>query len=323
MNKMQANGKDSAQAAPYRYIYLFLLGALVLLALLFAVSGSLDMVEDFAPPERVNWLYLGLALASNLAFWLATAVSWQVAIHRITAVRMSILYSFAQVALVMVGKYLPGKVWGLAMRGKDMTNLGISHYQVLVCSQVEQVVSIHAGLSIGAAGWLALEQPPYWQLALVVVGLVPFAGSFLNNTGMGWVARVLGKVWPSLQLSDHKISAPTYLVLFVLYLVEWVTVGAILYFLWLAVFEPVLDPVMAAHVIAANAVAFLVGFVAVFAPGGVGIREGVLVSLLAASLGLPEAIYISVLFRIWLVITDGVAGLLSLKIIGSNARTGA
>lgn len=302
----------------YGKLYLLILAALVLLSLFFALSGSLSLLEDFTPPDSADPFYLFLAVLCNLMFWITASFSWQLTVWRICNVRIPFLLSFAQISLVLVGKYLPGKLWGLAFRGKDLTNQGVSNYQALICSQVEQLISIHAGITIGGLGWLFYYQPEYWQYLLFILLVLPLLGSMLNNFFVGRLVSYMHRYFSTVKLSDHEISFGTYLSLFGMFLLEWASVGAILYCLWAAIFASTFDLAIASSIISANTVAFLIGFFAFFAPGGIGVREGVLVGLLAATMGLPQAVYITVLYRIWLVITDAFAGLLSLRILGGT-----
>ena len=58
--------------------------------------------------------------------------------------------------------------------------------------------------------------------------------------------------------------------------------------------------------------AFIGGFIAVFAPGGLGVREGVMVSMLTPHVGLAAAFSISILHRIISILFDLILGLFSL-----------
>ena len=317
-NQIQSKAEDPGQG--YTRVYLVLLAAIVLLALFFAFSRSLSLLGEFTPPDSVDWLFLLLALVCNLLFWLVASMAWQITIWRICEHKIKLLYSFAQIALVLVGKYIPGKVWGLAIRGKDLTRQGVSNYQAVICSQVEQLISIHAGITIGLAGWLLYEKPVYWQIFITILLVIPLLGSILNNFFVGKIVQLVSRFIRSVNFSEHEISFSTYIVLFVMYILEWLVIGGILYCLWMAVFLPGFDLITTTQIISVNALAFVLGFLAVFAPGGIGVREGVLVALLTATMGLTQAIYISVLFRIWLIFTDAIAGLLSLKIISDDQK---
>jgi uncharacterized membrane protein YbhN (UPF0104 family) len=54
----------------------------------------------------------------------------------------------------------------------------------------------------------------------------------------------------------------------------------------------------------AFAVAWLVGLLAVFAPGGLGVREAVLVALLASRIGAANALVVAAVSRLTLIFVD-------------------
>jgi len=53
----------------------------------------------------------------------------------------------------------------------------------------------------------------------------------------------------------------------------------------------------------------VVGMLAVFAPNGLGVREGVLAVMLASIMPMEIAILLSVLSRVWTLVLDGVIAL--------------
>jgi len=62
----------------------------------------------------------------------------------------------------------------------------------------------------------------------------------------------------------------------------------------------------------ANTVGNTLGFLALFAPGGIGVREGVASSILAGFMPLGDAVMLSLLFRLWTVVLDALCSLVLL-----------
>jgi uncharacterized membrane protein YbhN (UPF0104 family) len=88
----------------------------------------------------------------------------------------------------------------------------------------------------------------------------------------------------------------------VICILAWV-VGGVGFYL----FVTSLFPVPANHVLfltASLAISSTLGLMAVFAPGGLGIREGVLVYLLSVLMPGPVAVVVSVLTRIWMTVIE-------------------
>ena len=66
------------------------------------------------------------------------------------------------------------------------------------------------------------------------------------------------------------------------------------------------------------ALAWAVGFVAVFAPGGVGVREAMIVALLAGHLGEARAIVVAGASRVVLTAIDLILGAVSIAAAGGG-----
>ncbi|NMC43979.1 MAG: UPF0104 family protein, partial [candidate division Zixibacteria bacterium] len=57
-----------------------------------------------------------------------------------------------------------------------------------------------------------------------------------------------------------------------------------------------------------------IGYLAIFAPGGIGPREAVMTLLLAPFFGPAVAAALSLASRLWLIVVEAVAALIALKI---------
>ncbi len=112
-----------------------------------------------------------------------------------------------------------------------------------------------------------------------------------------------------------------YLVLFGISALEWITVGAVLLFLSQAFVGLPAHGIESAQVITFAATALLIGFVALFAPGGIGIRESVLIYLLSTIMAVESALFVAVIYRIWLTLWDILAGAIAFLLAGIGKTT--
>ena len=141
----------------------------------------------------------------------------------------------------------------------------------------------------------------YKILALVIVAviLVAAAAFFLwkFHNGFPKSTKVLTR---GLVLGEEgaKRLAGTLLVYTMLGLCQ----GALLYLLLILLGTP-LPPIFL--VVMANGIAWILGFVAVFAPSGLGIREGVLAVLLEPWLGLEAGFMVAATWRFVQIFAEG------------------
>ena len=295
-------------------LYLILLLTSIIYAI--AAVGMLELPTlDF---KSTNYLMIGGALIAQLAFWAFISIGWSRAIYYVTAHKINTLESFSQISMLLIGKYLPGKVWGMIARGAVLKELSIETRDIIKCTYTEQLISIHAGLFIGAVG-LALnyETSHQWLIflsALISLFLIPM----LNNKFNHAINHLFKRLKKTQEPFNITIPYSHYTILFLLYALEWLAIGAILLFLLLGFLPITLTTLEAAQTISFAATGMLIGFAALFAPGGIGIRESVITYFLSTIIPLESAIFIAVIYRAWLTCADILAGVIVLLLSGAK-----
>ena len=212
-----------------------------------------------------------------------------------------------------LGKYLPGKIWLALGRFYFYNSKGKSKKNISVALYVEMVTMITA------AGLIFLAVPMFQREM----------GFFYSWGGYGWVVpllflglvflhpRVLEKIlnWALIHWKSEPISlsisyAHILWILFVCIL-SWV-VGGIGFYLFINSVYPVTSEYIP-FLTGALAASSMLGLIAIFAPSGLGVREGALVYLLSFVMATPVAVIISILTRIWMTVIEiGLIGVIYL-----------
>jgi uncharacterized membrane protein YbhN (UPF0104 family) len=218
--------------------------------------------------------------------------------------RMGVRASLAWVTLFFksqLGKYLPGSVWQYAGRIGLARGRGVPTQTAVGSLIVEVAIS---ALAAGVIGMLVL--PLRWAVAVwLILGLVVVIAvravsvwrlSFPPRLDSGLVRRTLR----SLPAAGG------------LYVLVWVAYGAAFWLTGRALFTVGTSELP--RYIGVFGLSWLAGLVAVFAPGGIGVREAVIVALLSHRLGETQAIVLAATSRIVLTAIDLAAGALSLSL---------
>jgi uncharacterized membrane protein YbhN (UPF0104 family) len=212
-----------------------------------------------------------------------------------------------------LGKYLPGKVWILLGRIYYYESRGKSKKSISVALYFEMVtIIVAAGLVFLAALIFFREIWPFysWRLSgwLVFLFLLSFICLY---------PRVLQKIlnWVLVQLKREPISLsisyPDILWILFVCLVSWLVGGVGFYFFVDSVYP--MAPQYILFLTGALGISSTLGLIAVFAPSGLGVREGALVYLLSFMMATPVAVIISILTRIWLTLIEiGLIGMIYL-----------
>jgi hypothetical protein len=217
--------------------------------------------------DNVRWAYLAGAAAVALCGLAASGLVWVKILEWLgVATRRAWAGIFLQAQLA---KYVPGSVWQYAGRATLGRTSGVP------MRPLAESLPVELAASAGAAGIFSILLVGWWG----AVGVVALLGA----AALAHVLLRGRRVW-------HAAFGGTLLYGFV-----WLFVSASFCLTALAfVRVPVEDlPTYAG----AFAVAWLVGLVAVYAPGGIGIREAVLVALLRDKLGSADALLVAAASR--------------------------
>jgi hypothetical protein len=286
---------------------------LLLASLVYALSTTADLNLPEISTLSVNYIMLGWALIAQIAFWAFMTIGWRLAVYYATNHKINIVDSFSQVSLLLIGKYIPGKIWGLIGRGAALKELRIDTRDIIKCTYIEQFISIHAGMVIGAIGvFFVLESFLKW-IVLFTAFISLFTLPALNTHFNHLICRFLRLFKKTLEPLELSISHSHYTALFTWYVLEWLAIGAIMLFLILGFLPTNLTPLESVLIITFAASGMLAGFIALFAPGGIGIRESVIIYFLSTIIPLENAILVVVIYRLWLTAADIVAGALALS----------
>lgn len=280
---------------------------IVALAVCISVLSTLDTSSVLAI-EQPTKLMLGLMIQI-----MVTGVyifAWQVNLRRCGVVDLSFHDSILHSGIAFLGKYIPGKVGGLIMRGMTAHKRTQSTSIIVKATTIEQVTMIHAGLLVCCVAWsvssdfisllllLALSALSF-LVVLFPKHVVEMTRRFTNNHPR--LAAVLDVFEEDFQ--------QTYFVIFLLMVIIWLLSALSLSF----VLQGFSIQIPFDKVLVITTMAFLTGFFAVFLPAGIGAREGALVLLLSPYCSTATALTVATLHRIITVTIDLVIGSYALQ----------
>ncbi len=203
-----------------------------------------------------------------------------------------------------LGKYVPGKVWLFLSRFYSYESKGKSKKALSIALYFEMGTMIGAACLISLAVLIFHKEkwPLYswsqlgWLFPLLILGFAALHPRVLQKI-LNWVLIRLKREPLSLSFSYHDILW----ILFVC-IISWMVGGVGFYFFVDSVFPVAPHDIL--FLTGALAISSTLGLIAVFAPGGLGVREGVLVYLLSFLMATPVAVIISVLTRLWMTLIE-------------------
>lgn len=208
-----------------------------------------------------------------------------------------------------LGRYVPGKVWQIGAMGVLAQRAGVAPEAAVGSSLVLAIVNILAGLVVilgRGSGALAVMHVP------LAVTLTASAAALVATLTLPWALPGLVRLFNTTTgRSVHIPRVPLAAILsaFVGCALAWVGYG-VAFALFAAALVPAPEAATTnAHVVA-FALSYLAGYLAVFAPGGIGVRELSLAALLTGWLGYGsgDAGVLVLTSRVWLTVLEVLPG---------------
>ena len=204
--------------------------------------------------------------------------------------------------LASLGKYVPGKVWAVAGAAVLAQRAGVDPAAAVAGAMVLQALALASGAAVVAAtAREAFQAVGQWAIpAAGVVVALSLAGvaTLASQPLLDRVNRLVPSSWPRLRAIPPAILAAAFLA----NVIAWTGYGVALLLLTRGLLPGVdLGLPQAVGVFTCS---YLVGFIALFAPGGLGPRESVFLLMLAGSIGLKPAGALALASRLLLTGTE-------------------
>ena len=271
-----------------------ILKSVVLAAILFFVGRHVwrqwHAVEQASAPDAV-WL-AGATLAA-LGAMLITVVAYRALIEG-HGVRIAYCKTIAIYYLPLLGKYVPGKIWTVVAAFEMYHGLGISRKIAAASIALFMALGLAAGVLVALTfGGVTAGVSTSISAAVVLVpilAVVLWPRAFYGT--LSGVLRLVGR-----EAILTRLCATTLLRVLTIFIAARVTYG-IAFCLVVASVAPV-GLLAWPGLIAMFTFAQIAGVLALFAPAGIGVREGVLLVGLGPIVGPGPAIVITGVTRLW------------------------
>jgi uncharacterized membrane protein YbhN (UPF0104 family) len=294
---------------------------LTLIATYFLFRSLRFSWAEIADLGTVRWRPRPMLVVASFALLLAVfmylVMLWSRMVRALGGPALGLGDSVRVFFVANLGRYVPGKVWQMAGLTYLAGRRGVSVPVASSAAVLGQLFSLGAAaivaavtLAAGATARFPRELAP-WALALgavvALVTTVPWALRLLLRGAFRLTRR--GREVPQL---DSWFGARW----LGLYLPAWLAYGVAFGLLWSSF--PALSAISWPAAVGGFAGAYFLGYAAVFAPAGVGVREGAMAVLLAPWLGAAEAAVLAVIARIWMTVAE----ILPLLLIAASGASG-
>jgi hypothetical protein len=247
---------------------------------------------------HAGWLALSLlvillSFASSVEAWRRILFAWAQHLPFPAAARIWLLAN--------LGRYVPGKIWSVAGLVVLAQRAGVVAWASAASAVAIQAVAVGTAVAVVAAVTPGAASPV--RLAAAALVAVATIAVLAWKRAASAVAGLVGipQIQPLSLAAVAQSSA--------FGLLSWVAHGTAFWLLARGLGLPGALPLGTA--VGAFTLGYVLGLLALFAPGGVGVREVVLISLLTPAVGAGGAVAWSLASRIELTLVEAGAGLVA------------
>lgn len=243
---------------------------------------------------KFNYQLLFISLALVFANFVFLIQIWRRLIFR-----MGYSLKFAKAFKIFfyssLGKYVPGKVWSVLGMVYMCEKQGIPREASVTSAVLNQALNMIGGMLL-----VVIVSGTKFLGGLPITLYLPLAGILIIFIYPPLLERVLNVSLKLLKREPIKInlSFRNNLVFTLLFMLSWSVYG-----IAFNIFIRSLTPYswnLLPFVSSAFIFSYIIGFLSVFVPGGLGVREGILVFYLSSYFPVPVATLIALLSRLWM-----------------------
>ncbi|MGE0160702.1 MAG: hypothetical protein AB7T31_14945 [Gemmatimonadales bacterium] len=241
-----------------------------------------------------------LATALLLAAYLMSASLWGRIVVDLGGPRLPAREAVRIFMIANLGRYLPGKLWQIAGLAALAKTRGVPAATAAGAAVLGQGVALVAATAVGLGALLGGPEAyrPWGMVGAAVVGVL---------AGLLAVPRVsagLVRAWFRLARSEPPSELPG------AHTIRWLGLYALNWMLYAASFWVLVESLGFGEgssplpVASAFAAAYVVGYAMIFAPAGLGPREGFLIVFLTPHLGAAPSGVVAIVARVWTTLVE-------------------
>ena len=255
-------------------------------------------LENWEAIQQIEWKIDTGNLILSFLFYFCYIITLASLWHYITKLNQCEISHYDAVIAYLYsipGKYIPGKVFMLAARFPPYEKQNKPLRKITICFLLENACTL-----LGAAFLFLmslfffpndlLEKYKYWTILLMIAFFI-----CINPRIINFFLGIIGKIAKKDMLIP--VTYPEMLKTVLLFILNWLIVGSGFYMLVHAIY-----PVPASQWLYIGGIyglSTIIGILALFAPSGLGVREGILTAGLCLIMPEEYALTISLISRLW------------------------
>jgi uncharacterized membrane protein YbhN (UPF0104 family) len=267
----------------YKNPFMYLLISIAVIAVGYFFCGELkknwDIIYNYKPV--IKWPYIAVSFFVTVIAFLTDSLLFHLCIHEyIKKKNISFLTSISIFNMSNIFKYIPGRIWGYIAQVLWFSKQGIPQSKLLyvnfICFASVLFVSIFLGIVYVFCYFPTIASES--KIILLVFLILDLSFVFWHTKLINFLIKII----QNFLCNEMQVSyTPRSLLIGMqmIYLVQWCLTGLGGYFLAQGIGLEVSFTNFYA-ILASMSISWVIGYVSVITPGGLGIREGVMYLML-------------------------------------------
>ncbi len=268
---------------------------------------------------QIRYGYLIAAVLSVVVTFYVFSSVWKI-IVRSLGKEVGYAQSFKIAYLANLGRYIPGKIWQMFGMIYLAKKEGVTEEEAVASFGMSQIFAIPSGLLSGIV-FLSLypgvkdfyADVPFMTTGMMTIGICIFIVSLVVVFFPKPLERLANRLFALIKrkpicLQMNKSLAAT---IYGGYFLAWSLYG---FSFWLFLKGITGQETMLLPMAGIFIIAYQIGYLMLFAPGGVGPREAMMELMLTPFFGIGVATAIAIAARIWLIGAETVCAIIALRI---------
>lgn len=309
---MSSSAQTSSRSVLRHPLVTSVLLLLTALFIAWALRGQWTEMRASARDLQVQWSWIAAASAVVIGIYAMLIQSWRMLL-RSWGGELEFSTAARIWTIANLGRWIPGKVWSVGALSVMASREGVSGPAAAGAAILGTLLNIGAGFGVAVIlGAEALDHVyPGFRTGAIIATIVFLSGVILLPQllppVLAWLARRRGS-----PMAGKRLTPTTLWSAAAINALAWIGYG-IAFWLFSQGVTPRItgDPTLFIAVFTAS---YLIGYLVLFSPGGLGFREAALTLFLVGvgAAGKGDAVVLGVTSRIWLTVLEILPGVVSL-----------
>jgi glycosyltransferase 2 family protein len=263
----------------------------------------------------INFYYIVASIFAIMIAFLMDTYIWQICMNNYLQKKLNFCESMALYNTTAMLKYIPGKIWTYTAQIVLMSSKGISKAVLIYINLICFICLTFVSAIYALYYYLFYLQMAPWVISILIFILLialDFVFVIWNTSIINYLIIPINRIFKS-KIHPIKIKKLLLIYLQLLYLLGYVPLGIGMYFLAKGIgMEITFSSIL--PIIATLSVSLVLGYIAFFSPGGLGIREGTMFVMLKQFSNVEIALIIPIAMRLIYIIIELLLGIIGILV---------